>query len=207
MHQALQKLKGFEKHPPICQEEFKEEGYSLRLRTVDLAKDLEIFIGWTEDPRIQVNWRLQENRQRLDKHYLFFTESEDRQSFLIEKSGSPLFQFDIFLIQNHELYYRIPTTTGDCILNYIILRKDESLADLKKAVAMQLDYFFSFPECRRLWMPVPEDQSDLKVIFAESGFRYRASYTSMQKRYDLFYLKRADYLAPRNPEPPVPGRP
>jgi hypothetical protein len=171
---------------------------------VDLSEDLAVFYGWTEDPRIQANWRLRENLTRLDKHYLQFAESEDRQSFLVEKSGIPLFQFDIFLIHYHELYYRIPTTTGDCILNYMILFKEDSLADLKKAVGMQLDYFFSFPECRRLWMPVPEEQAELKLIFAESGFRYRASYTSMQKRYDLFYLKRAEYLAAKNPGT-VPG--
>ena len=102
-----------------------------------------IFYIWMEDPDLHVNWGLRENSQRLAKHYHLFLESDNRQSFLIEKSDQPLFQFDIFLIHFHELYFRIPTTTGDCILNYIILYNDETKADLKNALTLQLDYFFS----------------------------------------------------------------
>ena len=195
MHQALQKLKSHEKHPPVAVEQYGDKGYTLSLRTVDLQQDLALFFKWMEDPDLQVNWGLKENCQRLDKHYLLFTESENRQSFLVEKSERPLVQFDIFLIHFHELYFRIPTTTGDCILNYIILLKNETKEDLKNALILQLDYFFSYPECRRLWMPVPEEQSELKNIFTEAGFKYRASYTARQHRYALFYLKRADYIA------------
>jgi hypothetical protein len=195
MHQALQKLKRYEKHPPVAVARFGEKGYTLSLRTVDLQLDLALFFRWMEDPDLQVNWGLKENSQRLDRHYQIFTESEDRQSFLVEKSEFPLFQFDIFLIHFHELYFRIPTTTGDCILNYIILLKNDTIGDLKNALLLQLDYFFSYSECRRLWIPVPEEQTDLKNIFTEAGFKYRASYTARQQRYALFYMKRADYIA------------
>jgi hypothetical protein len=194
MHQALQMLKTFEKHPPIAVEQFGDNGYTLSLRTVNLQQDLALFFRWMEDPDLQVNWGLRENCQRLDKHYRLFIESENRQSFLIEKSDRPLFQFDIFLIHFHELYFRIPTTTGDCILNYIILYKEETKGDIKNALSLQLDYFFSYPECRRLWIPVKEQQTDLKNIFTETGFKYKASYTARQQRYALFYLKRADFL-------------
>jgi hypothetical protein len=194
MHQALQKLIGFKKHSPIAQTHLDEKGLSLRLRTVDINDDLDFFYIWMEDPDLHVNWGFRENSQRLAKHYHLFLESENRQSFLIEKSDQPLFQFDIFLIHFHELYFRIPTTTGDCILNYIILYNEETKFDLKNALTLQLDYFFSYPECRRLWIPVPEQQTDLIIIFTEKGFRYKASYTARQQRYALFYMKRADYL-------------
>src|SRR5450432_4684251 len=138
MHQALQKLIGFKKHSPIAQTHLDEKGLSLRLRTVDINDDLDFFYIWMEDPDLQVNWGLRENSQRLAKHYHLFLESENRQSFLIEKSDQPLFQFDIFLIHFHELYFRIPTTTGDCILNYIILYKNETKHDLKNALLLQL---------------------------------------------------------------------
>jgi Acetyltransferase (GNAT) domain len=194
MHQALLKLKRFEKHPLLALAHFGEKGHTLSLRTVDLHQDLSLFFQWMDDPHLQLNWGLRENSQRLDKHYQLFLESEDRQSFLIEKSEEPLFQFDIFLIHYHELYFRIPTTTGDCILNYIILYKDETKFDLKNALSLQLKYFFSYPECRRLWIPIPEQQTELKKIFTEAGFKYRASYTARQQRYDLFFLKRAEYI-------------
>jgi hypothetical protein len=194
MHQALQKLKGFEKNPPFVVKQFIENGHSLSLRPVDLNQDIDLFYSWMGDPDLQVNWGLQENSQRLALHYQLSLESENRQSFLIEKQDQPLFQFDIFLIHFHELYFRIPTTTGDCILNYIIRLKEELKSDLKNALVLQLDYFFSYPECRRLWIPVPEQQADLKNIFTEAGFKYKASYTARQKRYALFYLKRADYI-------------
>jgi hypothetical protein len=195
MHQALQKLQGFKNHPPLAVQRTGENDHSLILRPVNLNQDLEFFFIWMEDPDLQVNWGLRENSQRLAKHYQLFLESENRQSFLIEKSEQPLFQFDIFLIHFHELYFRIPTTTGDCILNYIILYKNETKHDLKNALLLQLDYFFSYPECRRLWIPVPEDQAALIKVFAETGFIYKASYTARQQRYVLFYLKRADYIS------------
>jgi hypothetical protein len=194
MHQALLKLQRFEEHPPIALAQYGEQAHKLCLRTVNLHQDLAVFFRWMEDPHLQVNWGLRENSQRLDKHYQLFLESENRQSFLIEKSEKPLFQFDIFLIHFHELYFRIPTTTGDCILNYIILYQEGTENDLKNALALQLKYFFSYPECRRLWIPVPEQQTELKKIFTEAGFKYKASYTARQQRYDLFYLKRAEYL-------------
>jgi hypothetical protein len=199
MHQALQKLKGFEKNPPFALKHFGGNGDSLSLRPVDLNLDLDLFYSWMGDPDLQVNWGLRENSQRLALHYQLSLESENRQSFLIEKLDQPLFQFDIFLIHFHELYFRIPTTTGDCILNYIIRYKEEWKSDLKNALVIQLDYFFSYPECRRLWIPVPEQQADLKNIFAEAGFKYKASYTTRQERYALFYLKRADYITRNGP--------
>jgi hypothetical protein len=199
MHQALQKLKVFAKHPPLAVYPTGENGQFLRLRPVDIHQDLAVFYRWMENPDLQVNWGLRENSQRLARHYQLFMESENRQSFLIEKSDRPLFQFDIFLIHFHELYFRIPTTTGDCILNYIILFKNELKEDLKYALAMQLDYFFSFPECRRLWIPVPEQQAELVNIFREAGFKYKASYTARQLRYALFYLKRAEYISEKEP--------
>ncbi|GEM_PF-567154 len=195
MHQALQKLKGYGNHPPLAVYRSVENGHSLSLRPVNLNQDLDFFFIWMEDPDLQFNWELRENSPRLARHYQLFLESENRQSFLVEKGEMPVFQFDIFLIHYHELYFRIPTTTGDCILNYLILYKDELKADLKNALAMQLDYFFSYPECRRLWIPIPDQQEGLKNIFTGRGFKYRASYTARQQRYALFYLKRADYIA------------
>lgn len=194
MHQALHKLIGVVNAPPVAWGQFGEKGYTLSLRTVDINQDLDLFFTWMEDPDLQVNWGLQENSQRLDRHYRQFLENEDRQSFMIEKFRQPLFQFDIFLIHYHELYFRIPTTTGDCILNYIILFKEETKTDLKNALTLQLDYFFSYPDCRRLWIPVPEEQTGLINVFTEWGFKYRASYTARQQRYSLFFLKRADYI-------------
>lgn len=198
MHQALQKLQGFVNHPPLATQYFGEKGHSLSLRPVNISQDLEFFHIWMEDPDLQANWSLRENSQRLARHYRLFLESENRQSFLIEKSDQPLFQFDIFLIHFHELYFRIPTTTGDCILNYIILFKNDTKGDLKNALVMQLDYFFSYPDCRRLWIPIPEEQDALIKIFTEIGFTYKASYTARQQRYALFYQKRADYIARRD---------
>jgi hypothetical protein len=58
MHQALQKLKSYEKHLPVAVERFGEKGHILSLRTVDLQVDLALFFRWMEDPDLQVNWGL-----------------------------------------------------------------------------------------------------------------------------------------------------
>ena len=79
-------------------------------------------------------------------------------------------------------------------MNYIILFNEETGSELKNALVLLLDYFFSYPDCRRLWIPVPEQQRELMNIFSETGFIYKTSYTATQQRYALFYLKRADYL-------------
>jgi len=113
MHQALIKLQEFTRQAPLAEQYFVEKGNTLRLRPVDPSRDLVLFFNWMEDPDLRVNWGLRENSGRLARHYQLFLESENRQSFLIEKCNQPIFQFDIFLIHFHELYFRLPTTTGD----------------------------------------------------------------------------------------------
>lgn len=194
MHPALTKLKRYDKLPSLCQGQNSFTDSSLTLRTVDIIRDLRVFYNWMEDPGLHANWHPRENNRRLNRHYQLFLESENRQSFLIENSKKPLFQFDIFEVCFHELYYRVPTTPGDCILNYFIPNKENIPADLKPAISLQLDYFFSFNGCRRLWLPVPETQFALFDIFRETGFKYKTSYVDKQQRYVLFFLKRTGYL-------------
>jgi Acetyltransferase (GNAT) domain len=199
MHQALNKLQTTVLQAPLAEKYFIENENFLRLRPVDPSRDLQLFFSWMEDPHLRSNWRLRENSGRLARHYQQFLESENRQSFLVEKCNQPLFQFDIFLIHFHELYFRIPTTTGDCILHFIMLLNEHTVDELKNALLLQLDYFFSFPECRRLWLPVLEMHSELMNIFTEAGFVYKTSYTARQERYALFYLKRAAYTTDQTP--------
>jgi RimJ/RimL family protein N-acetyltransferase len=194
IHQALNKLKADTREVMLAEQNFREKKYSLLLRPVDPLRDLDLLLSWLEDPVLEVNWGFRENSGRLSMHYKLFLESENRQSFMVEESGMPVFQFDIFLIHFHELYFRIPTTTGDCILNYVLLLDEEKAGMLTDALRLLLKYFFSFPGCRRLWMPVPETQAGFIRLFREAGFKYKTSYTARQSRYALFYLKMADYL-------------
>ena len=194
MHQALQKLKVSVRPPAVALQQIGENGPLLSIRPVYPQADLQIFYQWMEDPDLRVNWGLKENKHRLETHYALFLETEDRQSFLVEKSDLALFQFDIFLIHFHELCYRIPTGTGDCIMNFLILLREDTREDLKKAISLQLDYFFSYPGCKRLWTPVPEEEEELKSIFSAAGFTYRISYTAKQQRFALFYQRRSDYM-------------
>jgi hypothetical protein len=200
MHPALTKLNRYVKYPALYQKNHGSEGYLLILRSVDILRDLRVFYNWVNDPGLQANWYPGQNNRRLNRHYQLFLETENRQSFLIEKSNKPIFQFDIFEMHFHELYYRVPTTSGDCILNYFIPNKENITADLKPAISLQLDYFFSFSGCRRLWLPVPEQHLNLFDIFVEIGFKYKTTYAARQQRYVLFFLKRTDYLRQKDKE-------
>jgi hypothetical protein len=194
MHPALTKIKRYDNPPSLYQKKDWFRDSSLTLRTVDIIRDLRVFYNWMEDPGLQANWHPGENSQRLNRHYQLFLESENRQSFLIEKLKKPLFQFDIFEVYFHELYYRLPTTSGDCIMTYFIPNKENIPIDLKPAISLQLDYFFSFNGCRRLWLPIPEQQFILFDVFQEAGFKYKTAYVAKQQRYAVFFLKRANYL-------------
>jgi len=193
MHEALIKQERPIIHGKLLWNKMTGDGHVLGIRLVNPDQDLPLFSDWLNDPMLETNWAFQENFKRIRNHILHFLESDNRQSFFIVDGDRPIFQFDIFLIHFHELYFRLPTTSGDCILNYLILFRQENISLIPTALTMQLDYFFSYPDCRRIWISIPEEKEEMKSIFTAAGFIYRTSYTARQQRYALFYLKRAAY--------------
>jgi hypothetical protein len=198
MHPALTKQRLYDRQLILHPGQFRLSDFALTLRIVDIIRDLRVFYDWMEDPRLLANWQPGEKNRRLNRHYRLFLNSENRQSFLVEKSKQPHIQFDIFEMYLHELYCRVPTAAGDCILNYFIPNKENIIGDLKAAISLQLDYFFSFNGCSRLWLPVPETQFVLFDIIRATGFKYKTSYVSKRQRHMLFFLKRAGYFSQKN---------
>ncbi len=166
---------------------------SLSLRHVDIIRDLHLLYLWINDPHLLCNSGLLQKGGRLIRYYRKSLESVNMQSFLVESPSSPVCQFDISLINLHELYFRMPTSSGDCILTYMLEGTAGWEFHLKAALIIQLDYFFSFPEPQRIWVSIPIDQFVLREIFLETGFSFKTEYTAKQVRYSILYLRRTGY--------------
>ncbi len=183
----------FENYQILAQHHSPDNSFNLSLRHVDIIGDLHLLYLWINDPHLLCNSLLLQKDGRLIRHYRKSLESVNRQSFLVDSPSSPVCQFDIFLINLHELYFRMSTSTGDCILTYMLKGTAGWDVRLKSALMLMLDYFFSFPEPQRIWVSIPIDQSALKELFLEAGFSFKTEYTSKQIRYVIFYLRRTGY--------------
>ncbi len=189
------RLHAFEEYPILAQAYFANGAHTLSLRHVNIIRDLTLFYQWLNDPHLITNSRLHEKTGRLITYYRHSLESESRQSFLVENVFTSVCQFDISLINLHELYLRMPTSTGDCILSYVLSDKPDGMVLFKNALRLQLDYFFSFPEPQRIWVSIPTKQAAFHELFLHTGFSLKSEYTSRQQRHLLFYLKKAKYTA------------
>ena len=195
MASIFKKLDSFAEYPVLAQQYFPDSTFTLFLRHVDIIRDLTPFYRWFQDPQCLLhNSALPEKNGRLIRHYRRSMESTSRKSFLVETTSSVICQFDISLINLHELYFRLPTSAGDCVLTYILTVKNDWNFPFKNALKLQLDYFFSFPEPNRIWVIIPNKQIALQEIFLKTGFSIKSEYTSRQQRYVIFYLKKVHYL-------------
>ena len=152
MAALFKKLGSFAEYPILAQQYFSDSAYNLFLRHVNIIRDLTQVYRWLQDPHLLLhNSGLPEKGSRLIRHYRQSLESTSRKSFLVESISSAVCQFDISLINLHELYFRMPTSAGDCILTYLLTDKTDWIVLFKNALKLQLDYFFSFPEPQRIW--------------------------------------------------------
>lgn len=193
MASPLKPLGAFENYPTPVRQSIGD-GPQLSLRYVNIIRDLALIYQWLHNGQFSTNLRLPEKEKRLIRHFRQSLESAGRQSFLVESDSSAICLFDIALINLHELYYRLPTSSGDCILAYFLTVSSSQECWFEKALSLQLDYIFSFPEHRRIWVCIPDNQPASRELFLNNGFLFKAEYTSLQQRYGIFYMKRSDYI-------------
>lgn len=191
----LKQLGSFEDYPILTRRRFRNRAHNLSLRYVNIIRDLTLFYQWLNDRHLIANSGLFEKERRLIKHFRQSLEAADRQSFLVEDEAGVVCVFDISLISLHELYYRLPTSSGDCILTYFLADKPDRVQLFENALRLQLDYFFSFPEPRRIWVSIPVKQSACLEFFLHNGFSLKSEYTAKQQRYAIFFLLRKDYTS------------
>ncbi|MDP4213543.1 MAG: hypothetical protein Q8926_13030 [Bacteroidota bacterium] len=190
----LKKLGSFENYPILARQQLADGTYNLSLRYINIIRDLSMFYEWLHDSRLISNSGLPEKERRLIKHLRQSLESTDRQSFLVEDDAGAVCLFHISLISLHELYYRLPTSSEDCILTYCLTDKADRVLLFENALRLQLDYFFSFPGPGRIWVTIPVEQSTCQELFFNIGFRLKSEYRSRQQRHAISYLRRKDYI-------------
>jgi RimJ/RimL family protein N-acetyltransferase len=192
MTAILKTLGAFEDYPVLACRNSPGGSDTLRLRYVSIINDLKLFYAWHDDGGSVSNGPLPGEKRRLVSHLRQSLESPYRQSFLVEDAAGPICFFDLALINLHELYYRMPTSPGDCILNYFLPEKNGKASLFIQALRLQVDYFFSYPEQRRLWVCIPMDQPAYQQLFLSCGFLSKTEYRSQQRRYGIFYIRRPD---------------
>jgi hypothetical protein len=194
MISIFRRLDAFEEYPVLKHQHFADPTGYVALRHVNIIKDLSLLYRWLNDPLLITNSRLMEKNNRLIRHYRRSLESETGQSFLVEEKMEVLCQFDISLIILHELYLRMPTSTGDCILTYLLTGSALRFVHFKNALRIQLDYFFSASESQRIWVNIPVNQPLMRELFVNAGFSLKSEYTARQQQYVILYLRKTQYL-------------
>jgi RimJ/RimL family protein N-acetyltransferase len=192
MTAILKTLAAYEDYPVLASRDSPEGIDALRLRYVSIIHDLKLFYAWHNDRSSVSNGPLPGEKRRLVSHLRQSLESPYRQSFLVEGATGPVCFFDLALAKLHELYYRMPTSPGDCILNYLLAEKYSGAKLFTQAIRLQLDYFFSYPDQRRLWVCIPMDQPAYQELFLSCGFLSKTEYRSQQRRYGIFYIRRPE---------------
>jgi hypothetical protein len=139
---------------------------SISLRSFCVARDMPVVSNWA--------WEMNQAAKIVAASYLYTGASDFARSFMVLVNNQmPLCQVDICMADKDELFESYHSAPGDFIIRFMLNTGKKKIRPLHvKALQTCIEYFFSFPEVKRL-VAAPDTGNQLNnELLPKTGFRF-----------------------------------
>jgi hypothetical protein len=162
--------------------------YTLSLRPLNIPRDMPAICKWA--------WKLSRAADTVAASYLYAGSSDFARSFMVLLNNRlALCQIDICAADKDELYDTFPTANGDYIIRLLMNTNRSTVRPLHlKALQTCMEYFFLFPEIKKI-IAEPEAENKLyNEILLQAGFRQEEQVFSHYAVCNLLACTRQSFI-------------
>jgi hypothetical protein len=166
--------------------------FNISLRPFCITRDMPALYTWMRKPGRAVN--------AVAISYLYADHSDFTRSFMALKNNRiPLCQIDICNAEKDELYELYPASPGDYVIRLIMNTNKRTVRDLHiKALQTSIEYFFLFPEIRKIIAQPETDNKLYNEILYKSGFQFEDQVYNQYTMSNVFVCTRENFAAARS---------
>jgi hypothetical protein len=166
---------------------FHHHSLTISLRPFCIMRDMPAIYGWI--------WKLRRTVSAVAVSYLYADHSDFTRSFMVVVNNrTPVCQIDISNANKDELYELYPASTGDYIIRLVMNTNKKSVRDLHiKALQTSLEYFFLFPEIRKIIAQPEADNKLYNEILYRSGFQFEDQVYNQYTLCNVFVCTRESF--------------
>jgi len=150
----------------VYKKHFLHPSFNISLRPFCITHDMPALYSWIRKPGRAVN--------AVAISYLYADHSDFTRSFMaLVNNRTPVCQIDICNAEKDELYELYPASPGDYVIRVMMNTRKRTARDLHiKALQTSIEYFFQFPEIRKIIAQPEMDNKLYNEILYKSGFQF-----------------------------------
>jgi hypothetical protein len=182
----IRTLDPFSRYPAV--DNWLDDSGSVKwsIRPFWIIADLRIMHNWLNGPRVLCNRLVDRNKTPLIFHYMEYIKSPHQQSFVLERNGVVVGQYDLGLTRYEPAFVQQLTIANGFCINYLFPGEPNSakywqagLAQLVKLLAPEI------PE-KNYYIDMPRNYFDLPALVEQTGFRFQRNYMQLNQEMSLY---------------------
>jgi len=172
----------------VYRKHFHHPSFNISLRPFCITRDMPALHGWIRNLSRAVN--------AVAISYLYADHSDFTRSFmaLVNNNRVPVCQIDICSAEKDELYELYPASPGDYVIRLLMNTNKKTVRDLQiKALQTSIEYFFLFPEIRKIIAQPEIDNKLYNEILYKSGFQFEDQMYNQYTLSNVFVCTRESF--------------
>jgi RimJ/RimL family protein N-acetyltransferase len=178
--------------------DFYEIG-NISFRSLDLLTELKMIYEWVNKDYSKQFWRLHGSRTLVENTYRSIQQNPGSHSFIGLHNGKPVCQMDVYLVAFDELSDHVLAEDHDAGMHMHMAPLVKPVNGLS-LICMRsfLDFYFSFPESKRMFGEPDEENLKANRLVERAGFQFLKPITMSYKRANLWVCTREELLKNSN---------
>ena len=171
----------------VYKKHFHHPSFTVSLRPFCITRDMPAIYSWI--------WKLRRAINAVAISYLYADHSDFTRSFMVVVNNrTPVCQIDICNADKDELYDLYPASPGDYIIRLLMNTNKKAVRELHiKALQTSIEYFFLFPEIRKIIAQPEADNKLYNEILYKSGFQFEDQVYNQYTLSNVFVCTRESF--------------
>jgi hypothetical protein len=167
---------------------FLQSSYTLSLRPFNILRDMPAIYSWA--------WKLSRAANTVAASYLYAGSSDFARSFMVMLNNRlALCEVDICSADKDELFDTFPGSAGDYIIRVMMNTNRKKVRPLHlKALQTCLEYFFLFPEIKKIIAEPEAEDKMYNDILLKAGFQQEEQVFNQYTVCNLLVCTRQSFI-------------
>ena len=183
----------------ILIEESFDRGQTIRFRSLDLKKDLNILHQWINAPHAKF-WQMEGTTEKIKSVYQSLLRNPEAHSFIGLLDEQLICLIDCYRVQADELGKFIRCNPGDAGIHLLMAPVENPVKGLsKKVIETFLRYYFSFDEALFIYAEPDIYNHKACMLLQKCGFSFVQNVMLESKAASVYLMTRKQFYATQLP--------
>ena len=168
----------------------------ITFRSFNLDTDTDLIHQWVNLPYALPYWQLSGKRQRVFDLYYNIQRNSNGHSYIGMLDDNPICQFDVYRVLADEIRQFFTADENDCGFHLLMAPNENPIPGLTSLIIKSyLDYYFSFPQARRMFAEPDITNHRSNRVLKKVGFSFHHAIKMSYKTANLYSITKQQFHA------------